>query len=78
MEKKLTFREKLACKVLSLLRWNEKDEFYKCNWNDSILAIAAWILKGRNPVEFMIWVLDIKKADYWGLGDYRPDQEIER
>lgn len=35
MEKKsITFMERMACRVLSHLRYNESDEFYKCWQND--------------------------------------------
>lgn len=58
MEKKsITFMEKMACRVLSRLRYNENDEFYKCWQNDLILGIAWVILGGRNPIDFIIWLL---------------------
>lgn len=56
--KKLTWLEKKACKVLSHLKWNEKDEFYKRPYNDIVMRIASILLKGRNPVDFMIWLFD--------------------
>lgn len=73
-KKQLTFSEKMACKVMSKLRYNEKDEFYKCFWNDSIMWIACLFLGGRDPVKFAIWLLDQKKDDLWGYGDYRPKE----
>lgn len=56
--KKLTWLEKKACKVLSHLKWNEKDEFYKCPHNELVMRIASILLKGRNPVDFMVWLFD--------------------
>lgn len=49
----------MACKVLSKLKYNNNDEFYKCRWNDSVLALGCLILKGRDPIEFIEWVLDV-------------------
>lgn len=58
MEKKsITFMEEMACRVLSCLRYNENNEFYKCWQNDLILDIAWIILGGRNPIDFIIWLL---------------------
>lgn len=59
MNKKLTFRERMACAVLSKLKYNSNDEFYKCHWNDCVLALGCLLLKGRDPIEFIEWVLDI-------------------
>lgn len=56
--KKLTWLEKKACRVLSLLKWNEQDEFYKCPYNDMVMRIASILLKGRDPVDFIVWLFD--------------------
>lgn len=59
----LTFREQLACSVLSKLKWrflpgsDTDTEFYPCKWNDTVMAIACWLLKGRDPEDFTISLL---------------------
>ena len=63
MEKKLTFSERIACLVLSHLKYDQNDEFIKCHWNDCVLALGCWILKGRDPIEFIAWVLDASPDD---------------
>ena len=61
---KLTFRERLACSVLSHLKYDMKtNEFIKCHKNDIILTLGGWILKGRDPIEFIAWVLDLEVDD---------------
>lgn len=57
-KKQLTLKEKMACNVLSHLRYNDCDEFYKCTYNDYLLTIASTLLGGRDPVEFICWLCD--------------------
>ena len=52
----LTVFEKLACSILSKLKYDENSHFYKCKWNSFILLIAQLIL-GRDSLSFMQQVL---------------------
>lgn len=51
-EQKLTWLERLACRVMGNLKYNEDDAFYKCRRNDMILNLAWLLLGGRDPIDF--------------------------
>lgn len=57
MEKNLTWLERKACLLMSYLKYNEDDQFYKCRFNDMILNVACVLLGGRNPIDFAIKVV---------------------
>jgi hypothetical protein len=75
-EKKLSLRERLACLTVCLLKWNENEEFYECDWNNSVMTVASKLLKGQDPVAFMLWLHDDDPANYSYLGislaPYKP------
>ena len=54
MKKHLTWLERKACLLMSHLKYNEDDQFYKCCFNDIILNAACVLLGGRNPIDFAI------------------------
>lgn len=56
IEKTLTSREKWACRTLSHLR-SERELFIDCPMNRAILKAAKWMLNGRDPVDFIEYVL---------------------
>lgn len=51
-ERKLTWLEHLACRVMGNLKYNEDGAFYKCRRNDMILNLAWLLLGGRDPIDF--------------------------
>lgn len=63
MNKKLTKCERMACRILSHLKYNKQDEFYKCPFNDMLMNMACFLLHGRDPVEFIIWLLDVDQDE---------------
>ena len=67
---KLTWRERMACRVMTNLKYNRKNKFYKCWQNDTILTVAKLLLQ-RNPIEFVIDLLkcDEEEARNVGLTD---------
>ena len=57
--------ERRAALLLSKLRYDKKTgNFKKCRLNDFILKRAQKILSGRDPVNFMHWVLWDTLNDY--------------
>ena len=63
VNKRLTVREVLACRVLSYMKHNGRDEFTKCMFNEYLLTIAKKLLKGRDPVNFICSLLNISLDD---------------
>lgn len=51
-ERKLTWLDHLACRVMGDLKYNKDGAFYKCWRNDMILNIARLLLGGRDPIDF--------------------------
>lgn len=68
--KQLTFRERLACKILGTLKYNENDDFYKCPYNDFVMWIASLLLN-RDPVEFIIEILELDPEECQELKSLR-------
>lgn len=63
IRKNLKLNEKLACRTLAKLKYNDDGEFYKCRWNDTCLWIGKIFLKGRDPIEFIGWLLDLEEYE---------------
>ena len=58
-EKQLTFRERIAWLVLGKLRFDMKtNTFNKGRLNKSLLKIGGILLKHREPIEFVAWMLN--------------------
>lgn len=49
----LTKEEKEACLILSELKYDWNNAYYKCKENDEVLERARIKLNGRDPIEFM-------------------------
>lgn len=58
MNKHLTMTERLVCAILSNLKYDVHDNYYKCFWNDMLMNISCILLKGRDPVDFICYVCD--------------------
>lgn len=57
--------EKHAALLLSKLRYDKKTgNFKKCRYNDYILKRAQKILGGRDPIDFMRWILWDELAEF--------------
>ena len=63
----LTWRECMACRIMGKLKYNKEDKFYKCWQNDTILFIAELLLR-RNPIKFVIELLEIDKEEVYADG----------
>ena len=64
---KLTWRERMACRVMTNLKYNRKNKFYKCWQNDTILTVAKLLLR-RDPVKFVIDILELNEGDIYNSG----------
>ena len=61
--------EKLACKVLSHLKYSKVlAKFYKCKKNDFILQTAKILLHGEDPINFIIKVLNVNDEEIMEAG----------
>lgn len=58
---RLTQEEREACTILSKLVYDRNDRFYKCDYNDAVLEEASEKLGGRDPIEFMGYLVYGKK-----------------
>ncbi len=63
----LTWRERMACRIMGKLKYNKEDKFYKCRQNDTILTVAELLLR-RDPIKFAIDLLGIEKEEVRNSG----------
>lgn len=64
---KLTWRERMACGIMTNLKYNKEDKFYKCRQNDAILTVAKLLLR-RDPIKFAIELLELDKEEACNVG----------
>ena len=55
---KLRWNERLVCRVMSHLRYDKDDWFYECPYNDTLCRISWFLLGGRDPIKFMVQVVE--------------------
>lgn len=65
----LALNEKLACKILSHLKYSKVlGKFYKCGKNDFILQMAKILLHGEDPVDFIIRAIKVNDEEIMETG----------
>lgn len=53
---KLKWNERLACRVMSHIRWYTQKKFFRCLWNDTLVEIASFLLGGADPNVYFVGV----------------------
>ena len=63
----LNLRECMACMIMGKLKYNKEDRFYKCWRNDIIMTVAKLLLR-RDPVKFVVDLLELNEGDVCNSG----------
>lgn len=63
----LNWREQVACRIMMNLKYDKEDRFYKCWRNDIIMTVAKLLLR-RNPIKFVIDLLELDEEEAYKSG----------
>ena len=66
----LNLRERMACRIMRNLKYDKEDniyKFYNCWRNDIIMTVAKLLLR-RNPIKFVIELLELNEGDAHNSG----------
>ena len=66
----LNWRERIACRIMRNLKYDKEDniyKFYNCWRNDIIMTVAKLLLR-RNPIKFVIGLLELNEGDVHNSG----------
>ena len=66
----LNWRERMACRIMRNLKYDKEDniyKFYNCWRNDIIMTVAKLLLR-RNPIKFVIDLLELNEGDVHNSG----------
>lgn len=66
--RKLKWNERRAFNLLCKMKFNDLCMYRKCRYNDAILRITKLLLFGRDPIDFLIDLLELDEEDVRNCG----------
>lgn len=59
----LNWRERMACRIMGKLKYNEDDKIYQCLHNDVIMTVVKLLLGGLDEIKLATCFMAIEEGN---------------